>query len=104
MQIKKDIHDAAREAAWNTMLKLQEKGWLTPVNWVSLPNYDNIEHLLQDIEQSYTSVKLLAQIDKESATVEEIANVAELCVNDPCEKVLLVRAARYSYHFYAIKL
>ena len=104
MQIKRDIHNAAQEAAWNTMLKLQEKGWFNIVNWVNLSEYDNIEHLLKDIEQPYTSVELLAQIDKDITTVEEIANVADLCVNHPCEKVIIVSAAGYVYNFYAIKL
>ena len=103
MQIKLDIHIAAQEAAWDFMVKsLHERGWFTIVNWVNLSEYDNIEHLLKDIEQPYTSVELLAQIDKDITTVEEIANVADLCVNHPCEKVLLVSAAGYVYNFYAI--
>ena len=105
MQIKRDIHIAAQKAAWDLMVKsLHERGWFNIVYWVNLSDYDNIEHLLKDIEQPYTSVELLAQIDKDITTVEEIANVADLCVNHPCEKVLLVRAIGYVYNFYGLKL
>jgi hypothetical protein len=106
MYIVKEIQEAAQDAAWGTMLKLLgEKDWFVPVNWVKLTDYDNIEHLLSDIEQPYTSVELIAEIDNNyHTTVEEIISLSVAIENNTCDKVLFVRANGDVYNFYAIEL